>query len=159
LFFILMASHHFVWALVALFGTVFDLLDGLVARANNRVTGFGALLDSSMDRVGDFLIILGFYAAGLVRIETTAILLTATFLISYIRSRAELASGGTIKFNYGLIERPERIIFFGVVLLAHLLAPGSVIYGMSTVEMLVRLLTLLSVYTVIQRILLAYKML
>jgi len=41
-------------------GGIFDLLDGVVARVNNRATDFGAFLDSVLDRYSDALLLLGF---------------------------------------------------------------------------------------------------
>ena len=53
--------------LVIIFSGFFDLVDGQVARATNRVTRFGAFFDSVVDRYSDasqFLGLLIFYARG-----------------------------------------------------------------------------------------------
>ena len=152
-FFLLMRGSLFGWALLALALSFIDMLDGLAARANDRVTAFGAVLDSVLDRVADFLIIGGFYAGGLVSLNLAAMLLLAAYLTSYIRSRAELAADGKIKFNNGLIERPERIIYLFVVLALHLVFPNAT----NLVYNLVILLTILSFVTVCQRLWKAYE--
>jgi phosphatidylglycerophosphate synthase len=157
LFFILMRSHHLLGAALVLLLTVLDTLDGLAARANNKVTAFGGFLDSTVDRIGDFLMIAGLYAAGLASIQLTAILVLATFLISYTRSRAELASLGQLKFNYGLIERAERIAFVFLIVLGNDLFPRASLFGSSLTEILVWTLTILSIVTVLMRVGRAYS--
>ena len=157
LFFYFMNSHQFGWAAVALVFSIIDMLDGALARSQNRVTAFGGFLDSTLDRVADFLIIGGFYVAGLVNLPTTAILLCATFLISYTRSSAGLNSNGKIKFDQGLIQRPERIIFLFFVIILRIFFPTAAFQGLALSEILITILTILSVYTLGERIWYAYK--
>ena len=69
-----------------------DLLDGALARVMGRSTRFGALLDSSLDRIADGCIPLGltlFYApyGGVVLIPVMALLMG--LWIPYIRARAQ----------------------------------------------------------------------
>jgi CDP-diacylglycerol--glycerol-3-phosphate 3-phosphatidyltransferase len=99
-------------ALIVLVGGVFDLVDGVVARRQGRVTTFGGFLDSSLDRVVDMALLLGLLmhyartgAAGLAWLAALA--LVATVMVSYTKARAEsvLAS-----FEGGLLERAERIV-------------------------------------------------
>src|SRR5438128_8845570 len=66
-FFVLVVSHQYVWALVVFLGNAFDLLDGMVARRYQKVTAFGGFLDSVFDRVSDFLLIAAFGYSGIVR--------------------------------------------------------------------------------------------
>ena len=157
LFFILMQSGALLWAAAALAATSLDMLDGTIARANNRVTKFGGFLDSTIDRVSDFIIIAGFYSASIISLNLATILILVSFLISYVRSRAELASNGTIKFDVGFIERPERILFLFLTLILHVLFPNTQILGFALSEFLILILTVLSVFTLFQRILHAYK--
>lgn len=79
-------------ALLAISG-IFDLLDGALARLSDRKTRFGALLDSSLDRVADACVPIGlvvFYApyGGVVAV-LPALALLASVWISYIRARAQ----------------------------------------------------------------------
>ncbi len=147
-----MSEQRFLAAAIALAFSFIDMLDGLVARKFGKASEFGAFLDSTMDRVSDFLVIAGFYAADLISLNLAAGLLLVTFLISYIRSRAELASNNQVKFNMGLIERPERIIFLLIVIIIEIVFPSTTL---STP--LIELLLLLSLITVAQRVLFAYK--
>src|SRR5688572_30964109 len=45
--------------LVALVASIFDMLDGRVARLRGRETKFGAFLDSTMDRYSDMVLFMG----------------------------------------------------------------------------------------------------
>lgn len=69
-----------------------DLLDGALARASGRSTRFGALLDSSLDRIADGCIPVGlilFYAPhGAIVLIPAAALLVGLW-IPYIRARAQ----------------------------------------------------------------------
>ena len=105
--------NNFFWGgILVLVGGIFDILDGVVARVNNRTSIFGAFLDSVTDRYSDALI---FLAVGLNLIKGNnlpgAILslgvLAGAFMISYARARAE---GLGIECKVGIMERPERII-------------------------------------------------
>jgi|SRR4051812_17209799 len=98
--------------LVALAASVFDMLDGRVARLRGRPTTFGAFLDSTMDRYSDMLLYMGLlilYA----RVHRTAFMVLVwvaafgSFMTSYARARAEsLIPSCTV----GFVERPERIV-------------------------------------------------
>src|ERR1044072_180655 len=142
-----MSQHRFGLAALALAFSFIDMLDGMIARQNHQVTAFGGFLDSVLDRISDFLIIGGFYTAGLINLNLATWLLVTTYLISYIRSRAELASYGKIAFNQGVIERPERIIFLFLVL----------VFGRIYSQDLLWILVDLSLFTIGQRVWYAYK--
>jgi len=148
------------WYAVALVTFVFlavDLLDGMVARASGRVTPFGGFLDSTIDRFADFTVIAAFGFAGLVRWNVILPLLLLSFLISYIRSRTELAAKGNLSAAVGLVERTERLIVTFLALLLYLLFPDVTLWHLNLAELAFIVLTALSAYTVGQRILFAYK--
>jgi CDP-diacylglycerol--glycerol-3-phosphate 3-phosphatidyltransferase len=99
-------------ALIVLLGGVFDLVDGVVARRQGRVTTFGGFLDSSLDRVVDMALLLGLlmhYAeSGAPALAWLAALaLVSTVLVSYTKARAEAVLPS---FEGGLLERAERIV-------------------------------------------------
>ena len=101
-----------VGAAIVLVGGVFDLVDGVVARRQGRVTTFGGFLDSSLDRVVDMALLLGLVmhyagrgAVGLAWLAALA--LVATVLVSYAKARAESV---VPDFEGGLLERAERIV-------------------------------------------------
>lgn len=90
-----------------------DMLDGALARLTNRVTPFGGVLDSTIDRLAEGIVLLGimyFYAdeGSTIGVLLAGAVLLTSLLVSYIRSRAEAAG---IKCTVGFFTRPERIIF------------------------------------------------
>jgi phosphatidylglycerophosphate synthase len=98
--------------LLILVGGLFDMLDGIMARINNKTTRFGAFLDSVLDRYSDAFIFLSiaWYFGG--KGDHTGVFLSlgtlvGAFLISYARARAE---GLGEKCHTGIMERPERLI-------------------------------------------------
>jgi phosphatidylglycerophosphate synthase len=136
-----------VGGILILIGGFFDMLDGIVARVNDKKTEFGALLDSTLDRYSDSIIFVSiawyfFNFNNLTGVIFTIISLVGAFLISYVRARAE---GINIRCNVGLLERPERIV---------LIAFGCI---MDLLLIIVILLSVLSHLTAIQRIIHAYK--
>jgi CDP-diacylglycerol--glycerol-3-phosphate 3-phosphatidyltransferase len=102
----------FVGTLVIWFCVMLDILDGAVARAGGRASTFGAVLDSSCDRIADAAIFgaVGWYFAlhGQKWMLLAALLcLGLGALTSYIRARAEAAG---LNATVGIAERAERLI-------------------------------------------------
>jgi CDP-diacylglycerol--glycerol-3-phosphate 3-phosphatidyltransferase len=98
-----------------------DPIDGTVARLSGRVTRFGALFDSTLDRYSGFFIFFGFlvyFNSGWMFI-TVMLAIMGSIMVSYIKARAE--GLGQKEFR-GLMQRPERIILLitGTVLNAPL---------------------------------------
>jgi CDP-diacylglycerol---glycerol-3-phosphate 3-phosphatidyltransferase len=111
---------------VMLLGGLFDSLDGAVARESNRMSAFGAFLDSTLDRLSEAAIFVGivfFYAAaGLPYGALLAgVAMTFSLLTSYARARAE---GLGIECQVGLLERAGRVVILSVFSMAGLLTAG-----------------------------------
>lgn len=159
LFFVFVINRWYFLAIVAFLGTFFDTIDGMIARKYNKVTNFGGLLDSTMDRVSDFLIISAFSFGNVVKWEITAPLLLFSYLTSYIRAQGGVRNKGDANFasSVGIIERSERlgIIFIGFI--AFLFFPTIIIMQLNLFEWILIILTFLSLVTVIQRMLYASK--
>lgn len=132
------------------------MLDGMVARTFHKETAFGGFLDSFLDRVSDFFIITAFAFSGIVRWEITAPLLLFAYLTSYARSRGELANN-SVSFAVGIIERTERLVLIFIALLFYMLAPTLSINSFNVAEIIFIIIAGLSLVTVIQRIIFAYK--
>ena len=112
-------NHLLVGGILVLFSGLFDLLDGALARYNNKTTRFGALLDSTFDRLSEALVLIGILILYLNGEHTLEILLifgvlVASFLISYIRARAESLG---IECKTGLFTRAERVIILALGLM------------------------------------------
>jgi CDP-diacylglycerol--glycerol-3-phosphate 3-phosphatidyltransferase len=99
-----------------LFAGLFDMLDGQVARLGKKVSRFGALYDSVLDRYSELIMFFGicyFLVARHYFISSILafIALIGSMMVSYVRARAE---GLGIECKNGLMQRPERIIIIAV---------------------------------------------
>jgi CDP-diacylglycerol--glycerol-3-phosphate 3-phosphatidyltransferase len=99
--------------LLLILAAVLDAIDGSLARLQNRVTRFGAFLDSTIDRFSEAVLLLGalIYYLNQAQARTEIILLFValfgSLLVSYTKARGE-AIGVTVKG--GLLSRFERIV-------------------------------------------------
>lgn len=104
--------------LVAIAAGVADILDGAVAKARGTDSPFGALFDSTTDRLSDALLLIPI--AWLYGVDpdvashdeqwVAAVALAAlvfSFLVSYVKARAE---GLGFDCNVGFMERFERLL-------------------------------------------------
>ncbi|MDO4319424.1 MAG: CDP-alcohol phosphatidyltransferase family protein [Bacteroidales bacterium] len=106
------------WGLVTLAGaliigfSLFDMLDGQVARLGGMTSTFGALYDSVLDRycelfslgaIAFYLINTGYAVGALI----TFLALVGSIMVSYVRARAE---GLDIECKVGFMQRPERVV-------------------------------------------------
>ncbi len=110
---------------VIIFAGLFDMVDGRVARETNRVTRFGAFFDSVLDRYSDIALLVGLlvYYGTINRasyVVLTAIVMAASVMISYTRTRAENI---VPTCKVGFLERPERIVLFIIGALFDRMAP------------------------------------
>jgi CDP-diacylglycerol--glycerol-3-phosphate 3-phosphatidyltransferase len=136
------------WAGVVLIlaGTC-DILDGALARSTRKSYTYGAFLDSTLDRYSEGAIYLGLaaYFVGIGGplerwlVVATLAALAGSFLVSYVRARAQ-SLGFTCES--GIFARPERV----VVTVIGLIFGGYVLYAV------VFLLAVLTNLTALQRI-------
>jgi len=150
--------------IIMLMSGTFDIIDGKVARATNRVTKFGALYDSTLDRYAEVLIFFGqaYYFVNNHWITTNVKLplvnwninninvsfisaiavcmaLGGSVMTSYVRARAE---GLGLECKVGVMQRPERIV---------LIAFGAIFHKVLLVVALV-IVAIFSNLTAIQRL-------
>ncbi len=119
-YFFAIGSLRFGGVLVLLSG-IFDILDGKIARGTDRVTRFGALYDSTLDRYAEIFVFLGiaYYFINqdmFLSSLASCIVLGGSLMVSYVRARAE---GLGFSCNIGLMQRPERIVTLGLTALIH----------------------------------------
>jgi len=132
---------------------LFDLFDGAVARASNKgVSKWGALLDSTLDRLSDAAIFIGallYFIDKSDRLVPVFLVATcASFMVSYIKARSESLG---IECNGGLAERSERLI---IALVAFGLHGLGVDYAMAIG---IWVLAVISIFTMAQRMMIVYK--
>ena len=137
------------WAggLVALFAGIFDMFDGALARNTGRASDFGALLDSTIDRVSEAVVLLGVLAYYLTSDNDWGAMLVygalvGSIMVSYMRARSE---GLGIECKVGVMQRPERVAMTGLgLIVAHwipvvMLIVLGVIAALTTVTAIHRL--------------------
>jgi CDP-diacylglycerol--glycerol-3-phosphate 3-phosphatidyltransferase len=144
----LIAFGQLRWAgIVLIFAGTCDILDGALARTTKAAYPYGAFLDSTLDRYSEGAVYLGL-AAYFITVDgplqrwlvlATLAALAGSFLVSYVRARAQ-SLGFTCKS--GLFQRPERV----VVTVIGLIFGGPVLY------VVVFLLAIVTNITALQRI-------
>lgn len=100
--------------------SLFDMLDGQVARLGGMITTFGAMYDSVLDRYCELFTLGGItyylmetgYEIGAI---ITFLALIGSIMVSYVRARAE---GLDIECKIGFMQRPERVVITSVAALA-----------------------------------------
>ena len=146
----LLVTDHLIYAgIVFLVAGCFDMLDGALARLAQKVTPFGAFLDSTLDRLSEgviFAAIAYVLAADghSVDVALVVLALLGSVLVSYTRARAESLG---LECKVGLMSRPERVILVALGLFFNVLS--YVIYIMLA----------LTAFTVVQRVVHTYRQL
>lgn len=127
-------KHFLLGGFLILFSGLFDLLDGALARLTRKATPFGALLDSTADRVSEAVLFLGLLVVFVRESSVFEVLLIflamiGSFLISYIRARAE---GLGVECQVGLFSRAERVIVLALGLIFNqVLIALAILVGLS----------------------------
>lgn len=128
-------------ALVLIVAGLGDLVDGMLARATEQASPFGAFFDSTLDRISEGAVLAAvayrFASDGRPLLVALVVLaLLGSLLVSYARARAEALG---IDCKVGLMSRAERMVLLIAGLLLGLLGPAIV------------LMAALTLYTVGQR--------
>jgi CDP-diacylglycerol--glycerol-3-phosphate 3-phosphatidyltransferase len=148
------ARGHLVWGTVIVTASALtDILDGTMARMRGDQGRFGALLDSSMDRISDgavFGAVVYYFAmrddpwGGLV---AALLCLVLGQVVSYVKARAESVG---LDADVGVAERSERLIIVGIGGLISGIGGDGFDWGLPAA---LWVLALLSFVTVVQRLL------
>jgi phosphatidylglycerophosphate synthase len=159
---------------VILFGGVFDMFDGTLARATGQVSRLGAFMDSVFDRVGEVVVYIGI-VAGLQAVgiaDGTVLAATAlgsAVLVSYTRAKSDGLgfTPGSGMAAIGIMPREVRLVILSLgLVLAGLLGTtpdnsscptcaGGMAFPLGVYALFLALgvITIGSILTVIQRIL------
>ena len=135
-------------AAILILGTLFDGLDGTLARATGTTSAFGAFLDSTLDRASEAVIYAGIAAGAAMRgqaevIGIATLALGVGSLVSYVRARGE---GIGICADNGIAQRGERAALLIIGLIVGDIAGAIWLAGA------LLLITIVSAITVVQRI-------
>jgi CDP-diacylglycerol--glycerol-3-phosphate 3-phosphatidyltransferase len=126
-----------------------DALDGTMARMRGHNAKFGALLDSSMDRIADAAVFgaVAYYLAGQGNpyggMVAALISLALGQVVSYVKARAQSLG---LNADVGIAERLERLIIVGI---GGLLGSAGLEWGLPAA---LWVLAVLSLVTVFQRL-------
>jgi CDP-diacylglycerol--glycerol-3-phosphate 3-phosphatidyltransferase len=137
---------NIVWAVVIVtLSALTDVMDGAMARARGISSKFGALLDSTMDRIADGMVfgsLAYLYRDDTPTLVAVLLCLVSSQVVSYVKARAESLG---LDASKGLVERAERLILTGI---GGLLTGFGVDWGLPVAMWL---LAAGSIYTVGQR--------
>lgn len=112
-------GQFWVAAVLLLLSGVCDLLDGALARVSGKVSRFGALLDSSLDRISDAAVPAGlvlYYAPEGGPALIPVLMIVAGYSVSYVRARAE---GLGIDLPRLWMRREDRMAGMVLALVVH----------------------------------------
>ncbi len=138
---------------ISMGGAAFDMFDGALARATGTASVFGAFLDSTLDRWGEAVVYIGIVAGGFAAGDSLTVILaalamSAAFMVSYARAKAESLG---FKGEVGIAPRPERIVILGVGLILAGITRGPA--NGPWLQIALAAIAALSSITVVQRIL------
>jgi CDP-diacylglycerol--glycerol-3-phosphate 3-phosphatidyltransferase len=128
-YFMALGSFRIAACLILLSGLC-DTIDGKLARETGKVTKFGALYDSTLDRYSEVVFFLGmaFYFikhGWYLTSVAVAIGLGGSLMVSYVRARAE---GLGFQCNVGILQRAERLLLLGIGGLLHLYTLAAAVW-------------------------------
>jgi CDP-diacylglycerol--glycerol-3-phosphate 3-phosphatidyltransferase len=148
---LIVTGHLLAAGIVVLIAGFFDMLDGALARVRGRVTRFGAILDSTLDRLSEAVLLLSLLAV-FAREQQVAesllagIALVGSLMVSYIRARME---GLSIECKAGLFTRPERVVILALGLML-----SQFNYALLTA---LGIIAFFSYFTVVERMIYAWR--
>ncbi len=143
---------------MVLLGGLLDIFDGRVARVSGLASKFGDFYDSTLDRISEIVMYIGFmtlynrYGAQMADVWMTyviAIALAGSLMVSYTRAKAEALG---FDCSVGLMQRAERIVLLGL---------GSLVFGLAwngaVLSVLIIAVAVLTNITAVQRIVWVYR--
>ncbi len=144
-------GHLFAAGFAVLIAGFFDILDGALARHTNRTTRFGAVLDSTLDRLSEAVLLLGILflfarEQSVAHILLVGVALLGSLLVSYIRARVETLG---LECQVGLFTRTERVIVLALGLLLNQFAYALVIA--------LAIIVVFSFFTIVQRLIYVWQ--
>ena len=141
------ARGHLVWGTVIVtLSALTDALDGAMARMRGQSGKFGALLDSSMDRIADAAVFgaVVYYLSGEGNpyggMVAAIICLALGQVVSYVKARAQSLG---LNADVGIAERLERLLLLGV---GGLLGAAGLDWGLPAALWVIGGLSLITVF-------------
>ena len=135
--------------ILIIFSSIFDLLDGALARYTNNTTNFGKFLDAVIDRLSEIAIYGGLFIYFINDSNSLLIIFLSAIsnqLVSYIKTKYESIG---IEGDIGIFTRLERIVTLSLALII-----GSFYLYIFYLFMYISIL--LALISIMQRIFYAY---
>src|SRR5256886_9774512 len=120
-----------------------DAVDGAMARKYAKVSKFGGVLDSVLDRLGEIAVNVGLAAGALISFWLALWAMSAALMVSYVRAR--VAAVCVRLGGIGIAERSARRLVVGFASLLWRLSHGFLFWG-------ILLIAILSSITVLDRV-------
>ncbi len=134
---------------------VVDLIDGSVAREAKRVTRIGAYLDTVVDRITEFIVLLGLFVSNYPVIILPSkiwvfLLFFGSLMTTYVKAAAFEKKIVKKEVKGGLLERGERMILIFLIIVISS-------YNLYYSSILIAVTSILTIFTMLQRFLIAIK--
>jgi CDP-diacylglycerol--glycerol-3-phosphate 3-phosphatidyltransferase len=140
--------------ILVVFNSLFDALDGVIARKSNRATPRGDFLDHVIDRYSDVFIICSIFFAGYVSWQIGVAAIVGVLLTSYLGTQAQALNLG--RYYGGIMGRADRLVVIILAAFANSVYPAS-IAGFTILGWAVILIAVTSHITAIQRIMYIWR--
>ncbi|MBN1915720.1 CDP-alcohol phosphatidyltransferase family protein [Candidatus Dojkabacteria bacterium] len=148
-------------AAILFVGNILDSFDGQIARKTGRVTKFGGLLDTNLDRLAEAVFFFGAAYGGYISFEIAFIAIVASVMVSFVKAVATAAMGetkvGTNALSVGIGQRGDRLflLFLGTLFIDSVIPFTS----FNSLEIMSGLVVLTSVITFFWRLIKANTLL
>jgi CDP-diacylglycerol--glycerol-3-phosphate 3-phosphatidyltransferase len=115
------SGYELIGGVLVILVSLFDMLDGAMARVSKSKTRFGAFLDSTLDRCSEAVLLGGVLWLYMEPLNAMLVLwaLAGSLLVSYTRARAEGLMG-----EIGILQRPQRVVLLSAGLITGLVVPA-----------------------------------
>jgi phosphatidylglycerophosphate synthase len=151
----LIVDNIFFAFLFFIFVALFDMIDGAVARVTRRISLIGAYLDTIIDRLVEFAIIIGLFLSNYPPLFFDSkvwilLLLFGSFMTTYVKASA--SEKGLIKkeIRGGFLEHTDRLVMLLLVLLISIISKSYAMY-------LIAFTAILANFSALQRFLIVIK--
>jgi len=138
--------------------SIWDALDGGLARVTHKVTKFGNYLDAMIDRYVEIIILLGFAFSGFF-IESFLVV-SGSLLVSYAKARTAIVVPIGNHEWPAIGERPDRLLLLVIAIIASIFLPDFTIFEFKilTTSFFLYLVAIIVYIGSIQRIFYAKKL-
>jgi len=106
-------SYLLLGSLMVFLTAIFDALDGIVARERNLSSKRGDLVDHTLDRVADIIIVGGVALGPLVDITVGFSAIIGILMLSYMGTQAQAVGAG--REYAGLLGRADRLVVLAII--------------------------------------------